>query len=182
MQFTTGSVLVHPHHGPVSVEGTMTRVVGGTERRYLNLRVRRSDLSVSLPEDAAEEIGLRPVLSHVQLQGVLDELRAPSLPFDRQFSRRMKNQQDRLLQGDLHVTAGVVRDLLRRDRADGLSPAEKELLRRAQEPLLGELGETLEVSPERAEELLVAAVTGEDAGTEDGAGEGTTPAELVDAS
>lgn len=173
MQFTTGQLLVHPHHGPATVEGTVTRVIGGVERVYLNLRVRRSDLSVSVPADTAEEVGIRLVLSAEQIQEVLDELRAPSLPFDRQFSRRMKNQQTRLLQGDLRVTAGVVRDLLRRDLADGLSPAEKDLLRRAQEPLLGELGEALGVSPERAEELLVAAVTGEDA---------SDPVELVDAS
>lgn len=170
MQFTTGQLLIHPHHGPARVEGTMTRVVAGTERVYVTLRVQRSDLTVSLPADTAEEVGLRPILSGDQLRSVLDELRAPSVPFDRQFSRRMKNQQDRLLQGDLRVTAGVVRDLIRRDLADGLSPAEKDLLKRARGPLLGELVEAFGVSDERAEELLVAAVSGEDV---------PTPAELA---
>lgn len=176
MQFSTGQVLVHPYHGPVRVEGTTTRVVAGVERRYLNLRVRGSDLSVSVPADAAEQVGLRPVLSREEFQEVLAELRAASLPFDRQFSRRMKNQQDRLLQGDLVVTAGVVRDLLRRDLADGLSPAEKDLFRRAQEPLLGELEESLDVSPDRAEQLLLATVSGQDA-----AAEAPSRAERVDA-
>ncbi|WP_256838433.1 CarD family transcriptional regulator [Ornithinimicrobium faecis] len=170
MQFNTGQLLIHPHHGPARVEGTMTRVVGGTEREYVTLRVQRSDLTVSLPADTAEEAGIRLILSGEQLQEVLDELRAPSVPFDRQFSRRMKNQQDRLLQGDLRVTAGVVRDLIRRDRADGVSPAEKDLLKRAKEPLLGELVEALSVTEERAEELVLAAVTGEDI---------PTPAELA---
>lgn len=160
MQFTTGQLLVHPHHGPVVVEGTTSRAVGGVERDYVNLRVRRSDLVLSIPADAAEEVGIRPVLSPDHLDEVMQVLRAPSDPFDKQFSRRMKDQQDRLLQGDLEVTAGVVRDLLRRDRADGLSPAEKDLLRRAQDPLVGELVEALGVSEERAEELLVAAVSG----------------------
>ena len=164
-QLSTGQLLVHPHHGPVIFEGTMTRVVGGVERVYLNLRVQRTDMSVSVPADGAAEIGLRPVLTAEQVQEVLDELRAPSLPFDRQFSRRMKSQQDRLLRGDLRVTAEVVRDLVRRERADGLSPAEKDLLRRAEEPLLGELVAALGVSPERAEELLVAAVSGEEVPT-----------------
>lgn len=162
MQFTTGQLLIHPHHGPARVENTMTRVVGGTERTYVTLRVQHSDLTVSVPADTAEEVGVRPILSGEQLQEVLDELRAPSLPFDRQFSRRMKNQQDRLLQGDLRVTAGVVRDLIRRDLADGVSPAEKDLLKRASVPLLGELAEALGLSEEAAEELLLAAVKGED--------------------
>lgn len=170
MQFNTGQLLIHPHHGPARVEGTMTRVVGGTERLYVTLRVQRSDLTVSVPADTAEEVGIRLILSDEQLQEVLDELQAPSVPFDKQFSRRMKDQQARLLQGDLRVTAGVVRDLIRRNVADGLSPAEKDLLKRAQEPLLGEFVEAFGVLDERAEELLVAAVNGEDV---------PTPAELA---
>lgn len=170
MQFVTGQLLVHPHHGPARVEGTMSRIVGGVERTYVTLRVLRSDLTVSLPADTADEIGLRLILSDEQLQEVLDELQAPSVPFDRQFSRRMANQQDRLLQGDLRVTAGVVRDLIRRNLADGLSPAEKDLLKRAEQPLLGEIVEALGVSDARAEELLVAAVSGDDI---------PTPAELA---
>ena len=141
---------------------TTTRVVGGTERTYVTLRVRDSDLTVSVPADTAEEVGIRLILSGGQLQDVLDELRSPSLPFDRQFSRRMKNQQDRLLQGDLRVTAGVVRDLTRRDLDDGLSPAEKDLLKRARVPLLGELAVALGLTDEAAEDLLLEAVSGAD--------------------
>lgn len=143
----------------------MTRVVGGVERNYLNLLILRSNLTVSVPEDAAEEVGLREVLSPEGLQEVLEVLKAPSEPFDKQWSRRMKSQRERLLLGDLNVTAGVVRDLMRRDLDGGLSPAEKDLLRTASEPLLGEIAVAQEVSHERAEEILEAAVTGKDVPT-----------------
>lgn len=171
MPFSPGQLVIHPHHGPATVQDTMSRVVGGVERTYLNLLVHRSNLTVSVPEDAAEEVGLRTVLSPEGLQEVLDVLQAPSLPFDKQWSRRMKDQRERLLLGELTVTAGVVRDLLRRDLEDGLSPAEKDLLKTASAPLLGEFVEALGLSDERAEELLVAAVSGEDV---------PTPAELAE--
>ncbi|WP_109473335.1 CarD family transcriptional regulator [Ornithinimicrobium cavernae] len=162
MQFTPGQLVIHPHHGPATVQDTITRTVGGVERVYVTLRVQRSDLTVSLPADAAEEVGIRALLSTEQLQEVLDVLQAPSEPFEKQWSRRMKAQQERLLLGDLTVTAAVVRDLVRRDLEGGLAPAEKDLLKKARKPLLGEFVEALGLSDERAEELLVDAVTGRD--------------------
>ena len=172
MPFSQGQLFVHPHHGPATIQEIMTRVVGGVERTYLSMLVHRSNLTVSVPADSAEEIGIRTVLSPEELQKVLDVLQAPSEPFDKQWSRRMKDQRERLLLGELTVTAGVVRDLLRRDLEDGLSPAEKDLLKSASRPLLGEFVEALGVTDERAEELLVAAVSGEDV---------PTPVELANA-
>lgn len=162
MQFTQGQLVIHPHHGPATVQSTMTRTIGGTERGYVELLVHRSNLTVSVPADTAEEIGIRPVLSAEQLEEILDVLQAPSGPFEKQWSRRMKDQQERLLLGDLKVTAAVVRDLLRRDLESGLSPAEKELLKNARRPLLGEFVEAFALSDEAADDLLVAAVTGQD--------------------
>lgn len=162
MQFSQGQLVIHPHHGPATVQSTMTRTIGGVERGYVELLVHRSNLTVSFPIDTADEIGIRPVLSLEQLEEILDVLQAPSEPFEKQWSRRMKGHQERLLLGDLKVTAAVVRDLLRRDLESGLSPAEKDLLKNARRPLVGEFVEALRVSDERAEELLVAAVSGEE--------------------
>ncbi len=161
MQFTSGQLVIHPHHGPAVVEEVISRTVGGVERTYVNLRVRGSDLTVSLPADTAEEVGIRPVLTTEQVQELLAVLRAPSDPFEKQWSRRMKAQQELLLRGDPQVTAAVVRDLVRRDLDPGLAPAEKDLLKRARLPLLGELVEALGVSQEQAEEVVLAAIRGE---------------------
>lgn len=162
MQFTTGQLVIHPHHGPATVQEIITRTVGGVERTYVNLLAHRSDLTVSVPTDTAEEVGIRAPLSTEQLQEILQILQAPSEPFEKQWSRRMKDQQERLLLGDLKVTAGVVRDMQRRELDGGLSPAEKDLFKKARDPLLGEFVEALCISEEQAEELLVAAVTGKD--------------------
>lgn len=162
MQFTSGQLVIHPHHGPATVQETITRTIGGVEREYVNLLVHRSDLTISVPADTAEEVGIREPLATDQLQEILQILQAPSVPFEKQWSRRMKEQQERLLLGDLRVTAGVVRDLLRRDLDTGLSPAEKDMLKKARRPLLGEFVEGVGLSDERAEELLIAAVTGQD--------------------
>ncbi|QDO89777.1 hypothetical protein FNH13_16725 [Ornithinimicrobium ciconiae] len=162
MQFTTGKLVIHPHHGPATVQETITRTVGGVEREYVSLLVHRSDLTVSVPADTAEEVGIRAPLSVEQLQEIVEILQAPSLPFEKQWSRRMKDQQERLLLGDLKVTAGVVRDLQRRELDGGLSPAEKDLFKKACGPLLGEFVEALGMTDESAEELLVTAVSGQD--------------------
>lgn len=162
MQFIAGQLVIHPHHGPATVQETITRTVGGVERVYVSLLVHRSDLTVSVPADTAEEVGIRAPLSVEQLQEIITILQAPSQPFEKQWSRRMKDQQERLLLGDLKVTAAVVRDLQRRELDGGLSPAEKDLFKKARGPLLGEFVEALGLPDERAEEIVEAAVRGED--------------------
>lgn len=36
MEFHAGHIVIRPHHGPASVLGTLTRVVRGKTREYLN--------------------------------------------------------------------------------------------------------------------------------------------------
>lgn len=162
MEFTSGQLVIHPHHGPATVQETITRTVGGVERVYVSLLVHRSDLTVSVPADTAEEVGIRAPLSNEELQEIIEILQGPSLPFEKQWSRRMKDQQERLLVGDLKVTAAVVRDLQRRELDGGLSPAEKDLFKKARGPLLGEFVEALGIADEEAEKLVDAAISGED--------------------
>ncbi len=162
MQFSTGQLVVHPHHGPSVVQGIRDLAGGGQLRTYVDLAVRRTNLTVSIPLDMAEEIGVRPLFGLAGVARLLKVLQAPSRAWERQWSRRMKENQERLRHGDLFETAAVVRDLARRDQENPLSTAERELLRTASRPILGELVESLEITDEAAEALVTAAVQGEE--------------------
>lgn len=159
MQFSEGQIVVYPHHGPATITSIFSRTVKGNEIQYLKLEVHDSKLSVSVPVASAEQVGIRAVLSPDETKALFDVLRAPTIDEEDKWSRRMKDNQEKLKAGDILTIAGVVRDLTRRSDDRGLSLAERELLRHAQGPLVTEIALSLEIGVEEAEAALHKALT-----------------------
>lgn len=160
MQFSAGQTVVHPQHGPSTVTQVVHRSIKGVTRSYVELAVHRSDLCLAIPVDTADDVGLRPPRTAAQLEELWDVLREASPEEEEQWSRRMKGNQEKLRIGDLSVTAGVVRDLVRRDDARGISPGERDMLKNARQPLIIELGLSLGVTDAEAERLLDSVIRG----------------------
>ncbi|UYP19990.1 CarD family transcriptional regulator [Rhodococcus sp. Z13] len=158
MQFSTGQIVVHPHHGPATVAAITTRTIKQQPVSYLQLKVHSSDLTVALPLDKAEEIGLRDVYSSDELKKLFEILHTPTDHEEETWSRRFKENQDRLRSGDLHVTAAVVRDLTRREHRKGLSMGERTMLKAARTTVLTELCLGLSLPEEQAEQMLDSAI------------------------
>ena len=139
MGFTAGETVVYPHHGAALIEAIETRVIKGEERAYLVLKVAQGDLTVRVPADNAEIVGVRDVVGHDGLKRVFEVLPAPHTEEPTNWSRRYKANLEKLASGDVNKVAGVVRALLRRDRERGLSAGEKRMLSKARQILVSEL-------------------------------------------
>ncbi|MGW1658805.1 CarD family transcriptional regulator [Streptomyces atratus] len=166
MQFSEGQTLIHPQHGPTTVTDVLERTVDGKSRRYVHLQVHRTDLRIAVPVEKAHEVGLRSVYAATQVQDLLDVLRAPTGEQGDAWSRRFKANRETLRVGDLLLTAGVIRDLVRRQDESGLATAEKDMLKHARQPVVAELALALSLTDEEAEELLDSAILGEQQTTE----------------
>lgn len=161
MQFEVGKTVVHPQHGPATIVQVFQRTIRDEPHDYIELEVQRSDLKISVPVKLAEEIGIRDPRTVEELGELWEVLAAPTEHEEEQWSRRMKDNQERLRLGDLLSTAGVVRDLTRRSESKGLSAGEKDMLRSAIQPIVVEVGLTLGISDEEAEQVLENAIRGE---------------------
>ena len=158
MKFSTGQVVVHPHHGPATITAISTRVVRGTSEQYLMIEVHDSNLMVGVPLCAVDEIGLRPVLDSDAVAEMFDVLAAPSSAQDSTWSRRMKANAERLRTGDVRTVAGLIRDLTRRQTDKSLSLGEKDLLRDARRLAVSEMALALSMSQDEADIALDAAI------------------------
>lgn len=154
MQFTPGQTIVHPHHGPATVQSITVRTVKNIQSRYLVLEIRDSNLTVGVPENKAETIGLRAVFNRTEIEKLIEVLRASTGREESQWSRRMKAAQEKLASGDIFVVAAVVRDLLRRSATGHLSPSEKDMLKHAKQPLVTEVSLSLGLEAADAETLV----------------------------
>lgn len=161
MKFSKGQVLIHPQHGPATVTKVTSRVIQGESREYLTLHVHADDMSVAVPVDMAEEIGVRAVMDAAQVRAVFEVLADEGEPFDKVWSRRFKHNTERLRSGDLVRVAELVRDVTRRDDEVKVSYGEANQLREATDLLTAELAIALGVTPERTVELVESTVRGQ---------------------
>ena len=161
MKFTVGSKVIYPAHGTAEVTGRSTRVVDGKKVKYLELSVAAGDdswrggnLKVSVPEDRAEDLGVRQAISEEEVEDVLAVLAVRNVRVPTNWSRRFKNHQEKLKSGDVYQVAEVVRNLAARDRDSALSAAEKTMYDRARVNLISEIQPALKCTSEEAEVYL----------------------------
>lgn len=154
LQFSEGQIIIHPHHGPATITGSMARMVRGQSVEYLNLEIQSSGMSVCLPLAKAEELGLRAVAGTSMLDELAAVLCGPSCAQENQWARRMKAQRMEVATGDPARIAAVVRDLVRRREERGLSLAEKDLLKEASAPLVAEIAIAVQTSEDEAREVM----------------------------
>lgn len=154
MGFSVGETVVYPHHGAALIESLETRVVKGEEKSYLVLKVAQGGLTVRVPADNVDLVGVRDVVSQDELTRVFDVLRLPHVEEPTNWSRRYKANMEKLASGDVIKVAEVVRDLWRRERGKGLSAGEKRMLARARQVLVSELALAEHTNEDKAETML----------------------------
>ncbi|MDO5699788.1 MAG: CarD family transcriptional regulator [Dermatophilus congolensis] len=154
MLLTPGLTVVHPHHGPATVVARTSRRVAGRDVEYVELLVTERRLTLLIPADKADEIGIREVATQGHLDSLVGVLCEPTVDEERTWSRRFKANSERVATGDPHVIAAVVRDLVRRDEAGVLSPAERLQLKDAARPLIAEIALAVGSTDEHAWEVV----------------------------
>lgn len=154
MSFDVGDKVVYPHHGAAVIERREKVKAFGEERDYLVLRLAYGDLTLKVPADNTEQVGLREVINDEEVEEVFAVLRKKEARMPTNWSRRFKNHVEKLKSGDIYQVAEVVRNLSLREKEKGLSAGEKRMLAKARQILTSELTFALGVDEEEAERRL----------------------------
>lgn len=157
--FKVGDRVVYPHHGVAIIKKKETREVFGAKSECLVLQMMHGDLTLSVPADKAEEVGMRRPISHSDVDDLFRLIKKRDVREPANWSRRFKNHQEKMKSGDVYQVAEVVRNLALREQNKGLSTAEKSMLERARGILVSELSFALDVSEDDALEKLTKALT-----------------------
>jgi len=154
MTFKVGETVVYPHHGAALIEAIETRTIKGEEKIYLVLKVAAGDLTVRVPAENVDLVGVRDVVDSSGLERVFGVLRQPYTEEPTNWSRRYKANLEKLASGDVIKVAEVVRDLFSRDLDRGLSAGEKRMLAKARAILISELALAENTDESKAESIL----------------------------
>jgi CarD family transcriptional regulator, regulator of rRNA transcription len=137
--FKLGDKVVYPHHGAGTVVKKELRDVLGQKREYLTIKILHNDMTVNVPTENAEKVGLRRVIDEQMVEKVLKALQGSGTTMPKNWNRRFKHNRDKMKTGDIFELAEVVRNLALRDRDKGLSTGEKQMFVKAKKILISEL-------------------------------------------
>lgn len=138
--FRIGDKAVYPSHGVGEVMGIEAREVSGREQRFYILRIADSGMTVMVPTENIDSVGLREVIPTREVKKVFAILRSKDVPSVRQtWNRRYREYMEKIKTGSLFEVAEVLRELsLLRGRKD-LSFSERKMLETARALVVQEL-------------------------------------------
>jgi CarD family transcriptional regulator len=152
--YRKGDTVVHPEHGAAVITELRERDFLGERKKYFVLRLAYGDLTLMVPVDNTKDVGLRQVVSKQEVKKVLDVLREDESKMATNWSRRFKNNMEKLHSGDPYQVAEVVKNLSIRERSKGLSAGEKRMLAKARQILVSELVFAMGSTEDEAEGMI----------------------------
>ncbi len=158
--YKVGDNVVYPHHGAGTIVKRERREILGETREYLTIKILHNDMTVNVPTDNAERVGLRKVIDEEAVKKVVKYLTSGGTEMPKNWNRRFKHNRDKMKTGDIFETAEVVRNLSLRDGEKGLSTGEKQMYVKAKKILASELMYAKNLSEEDALVWLEGVLTG----------------------
>jgi CarD family transcriptional regulator len=162
--FDVGDKVVYPHHGAGTIVSKDVKLVLGEKREYLTIKILHNEMTVNVPVDNAEKVGLRGVIDQEMVDVVVKVLLGGSTEMPKNWNRRFKHNRDKMKTGDIFELAEVVRNLALRDHEKGLSTGEKQMFVKAKKILASELMYAKDLDEEATAEWLEEVLAGSENG------------------
>jgi CarD family transcriptional regulator len=158
--YKVGDKVVYPHHGAGTVVKREKKEVLGEKREYLTIKIDHNDMTVNVPAENAERVGLRKVIDEDAVKKVVKYLTSGGTEMPKNWNRRFKHNRDKMKTGDIFELAEVVRNLALRDGEKGLSTGEKQMYVKAKKILASELMYAKNMNEDETFEWLEGVLTG----------------------
>ncbi|HSR35524.1 MAG TPA: CarD family transcriptional regulator [Anaerolineae bacterium] len=139
MQFAIGDKVVHPHHGPGRITGLEHKEFVHGEDNYYVIEIPAQGLTLHIPQDRMEEVGVRPAMAKGQLEHVLDILRSRPKRLPEDHKERQEQVWEKLQTSQPVEIAEAVRDLAWHEVYAHLTKKDTDYLDRGQKLLAAEM-------------------------------------------
>lgn len=137
--YSIGDKVVHPMHGAGIIKDRKTIVLAGVEREYYVVCFIVGNMISDIPVDGCEKIGIRDVIDKAEAKKVLEFFRTYEIGNDINWNKRQRENMEKLKSGDIYRVAGVLKELMCREKRKGLSTSERKTLGSARQIVLSEL-------------------------------------------
>ena len=113
LDFKVGEYCVYKTHGVAKVKEVQTIELKDFKSKCLVLYFEREKLTVTVPENQIENMGIRKISSMADMEKVFTILSNGVKKIKGMWSRRAKEYEEKINSGDIFLIAEVIRDLTR---------------------------------------------------------------------
>ncbi|OGO84574.1 MAG: CarD family transcriptional regulator [Clostridiales bacterium GWE2_32_10] len=152
--FKKGDKVCHPMHGAGIIEDIEQKELFGEKQEFYVIHIPLSRMKLMVSKEKAEEVGIRQVQNEKGIEGIMKVLSGISTTMPENWTKRYKENIEKITSGDVGEVAQTVKNLYMRETKKGLSVMEKKLLTNAKQILVSELIMSKNIEKERAEEII----------------------------
>jgi CarD family transcriptional regulator len=158
--FSLHQKVVYPGHGVAQINRIFEKKIGNNVSVLLELKFLHKDMTVMVPMDKANEVGIRPLASGDSINKILSNCLQSPKKIDihelsaSNWNRRNKDYQNKLRTGSLEAISSIYSDLKAIACQKELSFGEKTLLQKTETLLVEEISASNNMEEEKAIEQL----------------------------
>ena len=160
--FEVGDYVVYPKHGVGRVIELQKSEIAGMQLELYVLRFEKEKMTLRVPTNKAEGVGMRKLSSDKTLKEALQVLTTKPKVKRTMWSRRAQEYETKIKSGDPVSIAEVVRDLHRRTNQSEQSYSERQMYQAASSRLARELA-AMEESDEKTAQAKILQILNEHA-------------------
>ncbi len=140
LMFKVDDLAVYPAHGVGRIEAIEEKSIGGITQLFYIMRILDNDMKIMIPQNNAENVGLRNIISDEEVEQVYTILKKKDVEFTTQtWNRRYREYMEKIKTGSIFDLATVLRDLYILQMDKPLSFGEKKMMDTARGLLIKEL-------------------------------------------
>jgi CarD family transcriptional regulator len=138
--FKVGESAVYPAHGIAIIKRIDERIVGGQKKSFYVLQVVENQMTIMVPTDNAEAVGLRSIISDDDVSKVYKILKMRDVKIDQTtWNRRYRDYMEKIKTGSIYEISEVLRDLFLLRHSKDLSFGERKMLDQAKALIVKEI-------------------------------------------
>ena len=158
VEFNSGDTVVYPKHGVGEIVKIESMEIASIKTMFYVVKMEQSKLTIRVPLDKKEEVGLRKISSKKIISEVYEVLKLKPKIRRIMWSRRAQEYDTKIFSGDPIKIAEVVRDLFRKNSQADQSYSERQMFQIAIERLAREVAAVEKTdyfqSTEKIEQIL----------------------------
>lgn len=139
IEFKVGEVVVYPKHGVGEITSLENMEISSIKTKFYVVKMEQAKLTIRVPIDKLEEVGLRRISSKKIIEEVFDILKLKPKIRRIMWSRRAQEYDNKIFSGDPLRIGEVVRDLFRKNSQPEQSYSERQMFQVALERLAREV-------------------------------------------
>ena len=144
-------------HGAGTIDKIEKINIDGCENQYYVISIGTGSIKIKIPV-ANEESLIRPIIDKKTAENILAVIPELTIDDSKNWSKRYRENMERLKTGDVTESARVLKSLILRSKIKTLSAGERKMLHSAKEIVFTELSFALDIDKDSVEEQIYNAI------------------------